>query len=45
MIYKIYVNKYINKLYDIFQSSFRRGYSTETALQQILNNIYSTFIL
>ena len=30
-----------NKLYDIFQSAFRRGYSTETALQKILNNIYS----
>ena len=26
----------------MFQSVFRRGHSTETALQQILNNIYST---
>ena len=25
-----------NKLYDIFQSAFRRGHSAETALQQIL---------
>ena len=38
------MNRFIaeNKLYDIFQSAFRRGNSTETALQQILNNIYST---
>ena len=37
----IQLNRFIadNKLYDIFQSAFRRGHSTETALQQILNNI------
>ena len=38
------MNRFIaeNNVYDIFQSAFRRGHSTETALQQILNNIYST---
>ena len=40
----IQLNRFIaeNKLYNIFQSAFRRGHSTETVLQQILNNIYST---
>ena len=43
-IIAILLNRFIaeNKLYDIFQSAFRRGHSTETALQQIHNNIYST---
>ena len=43
-IVAIQLNRFIaeNKLYYIFQSAFRRGHSTETALQQILNNIYST---
>ena len=43
-IVAIQFNRYIaeNKLYDIYQNAFRRGHSTETALQQILNNIYST---
>ena len=43
-ILAIQLNRYIadNKLYDIFQSAFRRGHSTETALEQTLNNIYST---
>ena len=36
-IVTIQLNRFIaeNKLYDIFQSVFRRGHSTETALQQI----------
>ena len=39
----IQLNRFIadNKLYNIFQSEFKRGYSTETALQQMLNNIFS----
>ena len=43
-IVAIQLNRFIaeNKLYDILQSAFRRGHSTETALQQIFNNIYST---
>ena len=43
-IVAIVLNRFIaeNKLYDIFQIAFRRGHSTETALQIILNIIYST---
>ena len=38
------MNRFIadKKLYNIFQIAFRQIHSTETALQQILNNIYST---